>query len=169
MIKIGLISDTHGVLDPRVMDFIKGVDEIWHAGDWGDFSLYDELSEMAKVRGVYGNVDGPMRTDILPLNQLFTVEKVKVLITHIGGYPGNYEARVRKLILKERPKLFISGHSHILKVMYDKKHELLHINPGAAGHSGFHKAITAVRFEIDGDRIENLQVFELPRKGKMGY
>ena len=169
MTKIGLLSDTHAVLDPRVLDFLKGSDEIWHAGDWGDISLYEGLSELAPVRGVYGNVDGPVNTSLLPENQIFMVEKVKVLMTHIGGYPGRYEPRVRKLILQEKPRLFISGHSHILKVVYDKKYELLHINPGAAGHSGFHKVITAVRFEINGDRIENLQVFEVPRKGRMGY
>ena len=169
MTKIGLLSDTHAVLDPRIANFLKGNDEIWHAGDWGDIGLYDELKEIAPVvRGVYGNVDGPINTKLLPENQLFTIEKVKVLMTHIGGYPGRYEPRVRTLIIKEKPKLFISGHSHILKVMYDKKYDLLHINPGAAGHSGFHKQITAVGFEINDDRIENLQVFELPRKS-VGY
>lgn len=164
MIKIGLLSDTHAVLDPKVLDFLKDSDEIWHAGDWGDISLYDELNGIAKVRGVYGNVDGPINTSILPENQIFTIEKVKVVITHIGGYPGRYEPRLRHILIQEKPQLFISGHSHILKVMYDKKYKLLHINPGAAGHSGFHKVITAVRFQIDNDKIENLAVFELARK-----
>jgi len=168
MKKIGLISDTHAVLDPKVLEFLKESDEIWHAGDWGDIELYDDLSKIAPVRGVYGNVDGPINTSILPENQIFTVEKVKVVITHIGGYPGRYEARLRQILLKEKPQLYICGHSHILKVIYDKKYELLHINPGAAGHSGFHKVITAVRFQINGDKIENLEVFELPRKGR-GY
>lgn len=168
MLKIGLISDTHAVLDPKVINFIKESDEIWHAGDWGDISLYDELKTIAPVRGVYGNVDGPINTSILPENQIFTVGKVKVVITHIGGYPGRYEPRLRQILIKEKPQLYICGHSHILKVIYDKKYDLLHINPGAAGHSGFHKVITAVRFQIDGDRIENLEVFELPRKGR-GY
>jgi putative phosphoesterase len=168
MIKIGLLSDTHAVLNPKIMDFFKDCDEIWHAGDWGDISLYDELSEIAPVRGVYGNVDGPINTSLLPENQIFTVEKVKVVITHIGGYPGRYEPRLRQILLKEKPQLFISGHSHILRVMYDKKYKLLHINPGAAGLSGFHKVVTAVRFQIDGEKIENLEVFELARKGR-GY
>lgn len=166
MIKIGLLSDTHSVIDPRVMDFLKDSDEIWHAGDWGDIDLYDDLSDIAPVRGVYGNVDGPVNPSLLPENQIFTVEKVKVVITHIGGYPGRYEARLRQILIKEKPQLYICGHSHILKVMYDKKYNLLHINPGAAGHSGFHKVITAVRFQIDGDRIENLEVFEVARKSK---
>ena len=168
MKKIGLISDTHAVLNLKIMEFLKGSDEIWHAGDWGNIELYDELSKIAPVRGVYGNVDGPINTSLLPENQIFTVEKVKVVITHIGGYPGRYEARLRQILLKEKPQLYICGHSHILKVMYDKKYELLHINPGAAGHSGFHKVITAVRFQINGDKIENLEVFEMPRKGR-GY
>ena len=168
MTKIGLLSDTHAVLDPRVLEFLKNSDEIWHAGDWGDISLYDELSKIAKVRGVYGNVDGPIDTTILPENQIFTVEKVKVVITHIGGYPGRYEARLRQILIKEKPQLYIAGHSHILKVVNDKKYNLLHMNPGAAGHSGFHKVITAIRFEIDGDKIQNLQVFELPRASR-GY
>jgi putative phosphoesterase len=168
MKKIGLISDTHAVLDPKVLEFLKESDEIWHAGDWGDIDLYDDLSKIAPVRGVYGNVDGPINTSILPENQIFTVEKVKVVITHIGGYPGRYEPRLRQILLKEKPQLYICGHSHILKVIYDKKYELLHINPGAAGHSGFHKVITAVRFQINGDKIENLEVFELPRQGR-GY
>lgn len=166
MIKIGLLSDTHSVIDPRVMDFLKDSDEIWHAGDWGDIDLYDDLSDIAPVRGVYGNVDGAVNPSLLPENQIFTVEKVKVVITHIGGYPGRYEARLRQILIKEKPQLYICGHSHILKVMYDKKYNLLHINPGAAGHSGFHKVITAVRFQIDGDRIENLEVFEVARKSK---
>ena len=168
MMRIGLISDTHAVLDPKVLDFLKGSDEIWHAGDWGDIDLHDELRKIAPVRGVYGNVDGPINTTLLPENQIFTIDKVKVVITHIGGYPGRYEPRLRQILLKEKPQLYICGHSHILKVIYDKKYKLLHINPGAAGHSGFHKVITAVRFQIDGDKIENLEVFELPRKGR-GY
>jgi len=168
MKNIGLISDTHAVLDPKVLEFLKGSDEIWHAGDWGDIDLYDDLSKIAPVRGVYGNVDGPINTSLLPENQIFTIEKVKVVITHIGGYPGRYEPRLRQILLKEKPQLYICGHSHILKVIYDKKYELLHINPGAAGHSGFHKVITAVRFQINGDKIENLEVFELPRQGR-GY
>jgi len=168
MTKIGLLSDTHGILHPKVMDFLKGSDEIWHAGDWGDISLYDELSEMAPVRGVYGNVDGPINTSLLPENQIFSIENVKVVITHIGGYPGRYEPRLRQILIQEKPQLYIAGHSHILKVMYDKKYNLLHINPGAAGLSGFHKVITAVRFQINKDKIENLEVFELARKGR-GY
>lgn len=168
MIKVGLISDTHAVLHPKVIEFIKGSDEIWHAGDWGNIELYDELGKIAPVRGVYGNVDGPINTSILPENQIFRVEDMKVVITHIGGYPGRYEPRLRKILLEEKPQLYIAGHSHILKVIYDKKYELLHINPGAAGQSGLHKVITAIRFEVNRDRIENLEIFELPRQGR-GY
>ena len=164
MTRIGLISDTHSVLTEAVKNFIKNSDEIWHSGDWGSKGIYNQLQELSPIiRGVYGNIDGPKFLSETPENQIFYCEEVKVLMTHIGGYPGRYQSRVRKLIIAEEPKLYIAGHSHILKVIYDKKHKLLHINPGAAGKSGFHKVITAIRFEINGDKIENLEIFEQPR------
>jgi putative phosphoesterase len=164
MLKIGLISDTHSTLLNPIKDFLKNSDEIWHAGDWGSLDIYNELSNICPIiRGVYGNIDGPKFKTNITENQLFYSEKVKVLMTHIGGYPGRYQSRIRKLITEEKPQLYIAGHSHILKVIYDKKHELLHINPGACGKSGFHKIITAIRFEINGDKIENLEIYEQRR------
>ncbi len=160
---IGLLSDTHGTVNPRIMDFFAGCDEIWHAGDIGKIETADILASIKPFKAVYGNIDG---TDIrlsYPKNQVFNCEDVKVLITHIGGYPGRYEKDIRELIETEKPGLFICGHSHILKVMYDKKHQLLHINPGAAGNSGFHHVITCVRFVIDGNDIRYLEVFEKQR------
>jgi len=164
MLKIGLISDTHSTLLKPIKDFLKGSDEIWHAGDWGSAEVHDKLLEICPiVRGVYGNIDGPKFSMETPENQIFYCEKVKVLMTHIGGYPGRYQSRVRKLIITEKPQLYIAGHSHILKIIYDKKYQLLHINPGAAGKSGFHKIITAIRFQIDNDKIENLEIYEQSR------
>jgi putative phosphoesterase len=165
MTKIGLLSDTHSNLFPEVLNFLKNSDEIWHAGDWGDNKVLKQLQVICPiVKGVYGNIDGPSYSENLPENQIFKCEDVKVLITHIGGYPGRYQSRIRKLIISEQPKLYIAGHSHILKVIYDKKYKLLHLNPGAAGLSGFHKVITAMRFQINGDKIEKLEIFELPKK-----
>lgn len=169
MIKIGLLSDTHSVLLPDIADFLKDSDEIWHAGDWGSIEVYNQLKNITPiVKGVYGNIDGPTFSPKFPENLIFKCESAKVLITHIGGYPGRYQPRVRKLIAEEKPQLYIAGHSHILKVIYDKKYQSLHINPGAAGKSGFHKVITAMRFEINGDKIENLQIFEVERKRRIG-
>lgn len=163
MLRIGILSDTHGYIHPRVLDFFAGVDEIWHAGDMGDVSIARQLRELKPLRGVYGNIDGrDVRvefTDVL----IFTVEKVKVLIIHTGGYPGRYDSRARLLIEQEKPKLFVCGHSHILKVFYDQKYDLLHINPGAAGKYGMHKSITAVRFVIDAENMRELEVMDIPR------
>ncbi len=162
--KIALLSDTHSILKKEIKEFLNGCDEIWHAGDWGSIEVYNELKNISPIiRGVYGNIDGPSFID-LPENQIFYCEDVKVLITHIGGYPGKYQSRVRKLIIDEKPKLYIAGHSHILKVIYDDKYELLHLNPGAAGSSGFHKISTAMRFEINKDKIEKLQIFEIAKR-----
>lgn len=164
MKKIGLLSDTHGYIHPRVSDFFMGCDEIWHAGDIGNIEVTDGLAAIKKVRAVFGNIDGgPLRT-VFKEYEFFQIEGVKVLMIHIGGYPGRYNPKARKLIEQYRPQLFISGHSHILKVIYDKKYELLHINPGAAGSSGLHQLITMIRFDINGQRIENLEIFETERK-----
>jgi len=163
MRRIGLLSDTHGFINPRILDFFSACDEIWHAGDIGNLETADKLASFKPLKAVYGNIDGIELRASYSKNQVFMCEKVKVMITHIGGYPGRYEKEARQLIDIEKPGLFICGHSHILKVMYDKKHELLHINPGAAGSSGFHHVITCVRFVIDGKNIRDLEVFEKER------
>jgi putative phosphoesterase len=163
MIRIGLLSDTHGSIIPRILDFFADCDEIWHAGDLGNLATADQLSAYKPLRAVYGNIDGSELRILYPKNLLFNCEGVKVLMTHIGGYPGRYEKSARTIIEEEKPGLFICGHSHILKVIYDKKHALLHINPGAAGNSGFHHVITCVRFVIEGKDIRELEVFEKQR------
>ncbi|MBD80801.1 MAG: YfcE family phosphodiesterase [Crocinitomicaceae bacterium] len=165
MTKIGLLSDTHSHLDEAVFRHFKNCDEIWHAGDIGDLSVMDQLKEFKPVRGVYGNIDDQQVRKEYPLNNRFLCEQVDVWITHIGGYPGRYSPSIRKEIAINPPKLFICGHSHILKVMPDKKLDLLHINPGAAGNHGFHKVKTLIRFSIHEDRIMDLEVIEIPRKG----
>ncbi len=163
MIKIGLLSDTHGFVDNKIFKFFKECDEIWHAGDIGNMETAIALERIAKLRAVYGNIDGHELRIAFPQNQRFTSEKVDVWITHIGGYPGRYNRLVVPEIYNNPPKLFISGHSHILKIMRDKKLGLLHINPGAAGKKGMHRVRTAVRFEIDNDRISNLEILEISR------
>lgn len=163
MTNIGVISDTHGILDNEVKNFLKECDEIWHAGDIGSPSVIKQLEELAVVRAVYGNIDDPTIRHQYPENNIFETAGVKVYITHIGGYPGRYQPRVKKLIHKEKPDIFISGHSHILKVMHDESNHLLHLNPGAAGNAGFHRYITAIRFQITNRRFENLEVFEKSR------
>ncbi|MEI6173885.1 MAG: metallophosphoesterase family protein [Bacteroidota bacterium] len=163
MLHIGILSDTHGFLHPRVLEFFAGMDEIWHAGDMGDISVARKLRELKPLKAVYGNIDGQDVRIEFPEVLVFQVEQVKVLMTHIGGYPGRYDSRARQLIGQEKPKLFVCGHSHILKVMYDKKWELLHINPGAAGKYGMHKSITAVRFIVDGDNMRDLEVLDITK------
>ena len=163
MKKIGLLSDTHSYLHPKIFEYFLECDEIWHAGDVGNAYIIDELAKFKPVRAVYGNIDGQEIRKICPKNQRFKCEEVDVWITHIGGYPNRYSSDVRELIKKKPPKLFISGHSHILKVMYDKKLNLLHMNPGAAGKYGVHKLITMLRFSIDGKDIKDLEVIELPK------
>jgi len=165
--RIGLLSDTHEYLDPKVLEYFKDCDEIWHAGDLGDAAVSDQLSAVKKFRAVYGNIDDDEIRKLYPLVESFTVEDVKVLITHIGGYPGNYSTEAKKLLDEKRPDLFIAGHSHILKVMRDEKLNLLHINPGAAGRQGMHKMRTIVRFVINGKRIEDLDVIELGKRGTL--
>ncbi len=159
--KIGVLSDTHSFLHPKVLNFLKSCDEIWHAGDIGNLEILNELSKIAKVRAVYGNIDDDKIRITCPENAVFEVEGMKVFMTHIGGYPGRYYPKARKIIDKEKPGIFISGHSHILKVMPDKKRQLLHINPGAAGNHGYHKTITAIRFVIANAKIDDLEVFDL--------
>lgn len=165
MVKITLLSDTHGYLDDRILHYCAEADEIWHAGDIGTEDVIDQLEAITTFRGVYGNIDGQKIRVRCPLHQRFMCEDVDVWITHIGGYPGRYDRKVREEIYRNPPKLFICGHSHILKVMPDKKLGLLHMNPGAAGINGFHKIRTLLQFEISGDNIENLRVVELGKRG----
>ncbi len=161
MTRIGLISDTHGYLDEAVFDHFKNCDEIWHAGDFGDLELPDRLMHQKKLRGVYGNIDGNEIRTIYPERLFFTCEEVNVFIQHIGGYPGRYAPGVKKEIITNHSQLFISGHSHILKVMYDDSLRCLHINPGAAGRQGWHTVRTIIRFSIDKKEIKDCEVIEL--------
>lgn len=163
MVKIGLLSDTHGYIHPRVSDFFSECDELWHAGDIGNQETADFLAKIKPLRAVYGNIDGNTLRQSFKEVELFQSEKAKVLMIHIGGYPGKYNPKARKLIEEYKPDIFISGHSHILKVIYDKKYRLLHLNPGAAGKSGMHKLITMIRFVIDGKDIRDLEIFEAKR------
>ena len=163
-IKIACLSDTHGFLDKRLTGFLESCDEIWHAGDIGALEVAESLEGLKPFRAVYGNIDGQDIRIRYPQHQRFFCEGVDVWITHIGGYPGRYENAVKPAIFESPPRLFISGHSHILKVMNDKKSGLLHINPGAAGKSGWHKVQTAVRFVIDKQNISGLEIIELERK-----
>lgn len=164
MKRIALISDTHNYLDPKIFKYFESCDQIWHAGDIGTIAITDELSKTKPVIAVYGNIDGQDVRKVHPLNQQFMCEKVKVFITHIGGYPNRYSAEALEEIKRYQPQLFICGHSHILKVMYDDKNKLLHINPGAAGNHGFHSVKTLVRFTIDEDKIKDLEVIELGKR-----
>ena len=161
MKKIGLLSDTHGYLDPAVFKYFDKCDEIWHAGDFGNLAIADELLAFKPFRGVYGNIDGAEVRTVYPENLRFNCEEVDVWMTHIGGYPDRYSPKVKSEIYNNPPKLFICGHSHIVKIIYDKKINCLHVNPGAAGKHGWHKVRTLVRFSIDGNRIENMELIEL--------
>lgn len=161
MKRIGLLSDTHGYLDAAIFKEFSACDEIWHAGDFGNIDVVEGLKNFKPVRGVYGNIDGPEIRALFPETNIFMCEGVKVLMKHIGGYPPKYNPETKKQILEVQPQLFISGHSHILKIMYDDKLQCLHMNPGAAGKQGWHKVKTLVRFTIDGADIKNCEVVEL--------
>jgi putative phosphoesterase len=163
MTKIGLLSDTHNYLHNKIFEYFKNCDEIWHAGDIGNIELADKLNKFKPLRAVYGNIDGQDVRAVYHKDLRFMCEKVDVWITHIGGYPGRYAPEVRKKIKLNPPKLFISGHSHILKVIYDKKLNLLHVNPGAAGKYGIHKVITLVRFTIDINKIKDFEIIEIKK------
>ncbi|RZT00007.1 metallophosphoesterase family protein [Aquimarina brevivitae] len=164
MTKILLLSDTHSYIDERILHYCEKADEVWHAGDIGDLTVTDQIEKLKPLRAVYGNIDDHHIRASFPLHQRFTVENVSVWITHIGGYPPKYNAMVREELKLNPPRLFICGHSHILKVMPDSKLGVLHMNPGAAGKHGFHKVRTMLRFEINKDNIENLEVIELGKK-----
>jgi len=161
MFRIGLLSDTHGFYDPRIAEHFGGCDEIWHAGDIGDYHVVKMLSRISTIVAVFGNIDGTPIRSMYPAHQRHTREGVDIWMTHIGGYPGNYDSRVKPGIYTHSPGLFISGHSHILKVMPDKRNGFLHMNPGAAGRNGLHKVRTLIRFEVDHGQINNVDVIEL--------
>ena len=163
MTRIGLISDTHGYLDDAVFKHFENCDEIWHAGDFGNIELADKLAAFKPLRGVYGNIDGTDVRTVYPEHLRFMCEKVDVWMTHIGGYPDRYAPDVKREIYTKPPALFISGHSHIRKVIYDKKINCLHLNPGAAGKQGWYKVRTLIRFSITDEKIHTLDVIELHR------
>ena len=165
MKKILLLSDTHSYIDVQILKFVKQADEVWHAGDIGDLKVTDTIKELKPLRAVYGNIDDASARLEFPLDNKFTVEGVSVWMTHIGGYPNKYNQRIRDEIQQNPPKIFISGHSHILKVQFDKKLNLLHLNPGAAGNHGFHKVRTMIRFTIDKEQIKDMEVIELAKRG----
>ena len=164
MTRIGLISDTHGYLDEKVLTHFAHCDEIWHAGDFGHAGIAEALKKTKPVRGVYGNIDGQDIRSEFPETLFFTCESVKVCMVHIGGYPPKYNPRSKPLIQQNRPQLFISGHSHILKVIYDPTMECLHMNAGAAGKQGWHQMRTLIRFVIDGKDIKDCEIIELGKK-----
>lgn len=167
MKRIGLLSDNHSYIDENILGYFTECDEIWHAGDIGDEMVTDRLAELKPLRAVYGNIDDARLRRQFPLDQRFICEGLDVWITHIGGYPGRYQKRVREGMQLHPPGLFISGHSHILKVMPDPKYDLLHINPGACGHHGFHQVRTIVRFSVDEGIVSDLEVVELGRRGRV--
>lgn len=165
MKKILLLSDTHSYIDDQILKFVKQADEVWHAGDIGDLQVTDTLKKLKPLRAVYGNIDDYQARLEFPLDQKFSIENVHVWMTHIGGYPDKYNQRIREEIKKNPPTIFISGHSHILKVQFDKKLNTLHLNPGAAGNHGFHQVRTMLRFVIDDDTITDLEIVELAKRG----
>lgn len=167
MIRIGLLSDTHGYLDEGILDALASCDEIWHAGDFGSTDVIHQLKAIKPLRGVFGNIDGtPIRLEF-PEDSRFVCEGLEVYMTHIGGYPGKYPARVKSILAQNPPGLFICGHSHILKIMPDQTLGFLHINPGACGQEGFHLMRTLVRFSIDSGKIKDLEVVELGKRGRV--
>lgn len=169
MFRIGLISDTHGFLDPAVFKHFDACDEIWHAGDFGPntdkHSVAAQLAKFKPLRGVYGNIDGQDIRTVYPEKLRWQTEGVEVFMTHIGGYPPKYNPAVKKELLAHHPKLFICGHSHILKIMFDDQLQCLHMNPGAAGNHGWHKVRTIIRFTIDGASMRDCDVIELGKRG----
>lgn len=159
-----LLSDTHSHIDESILKYVRLADEVWHAGDIGDLQVTDAIKALKPLRAVYGNIDDDKARMEFPLHNRFSCEGVDVWITHIGGYPGKYNQAIRAEIQRNPPKLFICGHSHILKVQFDKSLNLLHMNPGACGIYGFHQVRTMLRFEITGDKIQNLEIIELGKK-----
>ena len=164
MKKIGLLSDTHGDLDPKIFHYFKDVDEIWHAGDIGSLDVIDALRKFKPLKAVYGNIDDHKIRIEFPEFNRFWCEDVEVLMTHIGGKPGKYSKPAFEALESKTPKLFICGHSHILLVQYDSRYKMLWMNPGACGIKGFHQVKTIIRFTIDKEKIENLEVIELGKR-----
>jgi len=164
MTKILLLSDTHSFIDEQILKYVKQADEVWHAGDIGHLKVTDCIKKLKPLRAVYGNIDDATARLEFPLHNRFLCEQVDVWITHIGGYPGKYNINIREEIKANPPKIFIAGHSHILKVQYDKKLQSLHLNPGAAGKHGFHKVRTMLRFEINDSDIKNMEIIELEQR-----
>ncbi|QCX00893.1 metallophosphoesterase family protein [Aggregatimonas sangjinii] len=164
MTKILLLSDTHSHMDDTILKYVRQADEVWHAGDIGSLTVTDSIAKLKPLRAVYGNIDDHMIQKEFPLNDRFFCEGVEVLMTHIGGYPPKYNSRTRALLKVKPPKLFICGHSHILKVMMDKPLGVLHMNPGACGKHGFHQMRTMLRFTINGEDIKDLEVVEIGKR-----
>lgn len=167
MKRIGLISDTHGYLDEAVFKHFDKCDEIWHAGDFGPVEIANKLAAFKPLKGVYGNIDGQDIRTLYPETLRFTCEEITVFMTHIGGYPPKYNAAVKKQLMADPPQLFICGHSHILKVMFDESLKCLHMNPGAAGVQGWHKVRTLIRFVIDGNNMRDCEVIELGKRSSI--
>ena len=166
MKKILLLSDTHSHIDERILHFVSQADEVWHAGDIGDLAVTDAIADLKPLKAVYGNIDDHRARSSFPLDLKFDCEGMKVWITHIGGYPGKYNQRIREEIKQNPPQIFIAGHSHILKVQWDKSIQCMHLNPGACGVSGFHQMRTMLRFSIDKGSLKDLEVIELGLRGK---
>jgi putative phosphoesterase len=164
--RIGLLSDTHGFLDDSLFDYYRECDEIWHAGDFGALAVLERLREFKPVRGVFGNIDGAELRAKLPEDLEWTAAGLRVYMTHIGGYPGRYDARARRELMGRKPDLFLCGHSHIPRVMRDEKLGLLHLNPGACGHAGWHTERTAMRFSIEDGRAGKLELIQLGKRGR---
>ena len=167
MAYVGLISDTHGLWDGRVRDFLAPVDTIWHAGDFGTTAVFDAISAFKPLTAVYGNCDGAELRRCCPPVQVFTLEGMKVLMMHIGGYPGRYDYRALRLIEAYRPQIFVCGHSHILKVVRDQHYDMMVLNPGAAGIQGFHLVRTALRFRIEDGELKDMEVGEWDRNNQI--
>ena len=161
MTKILLLSDSHSYIDDRILAYAAQADEIWHCGDFGSMAVIEELEKVKPLKGVFGNIDDAKIRSVFPEVNRFFCEKLEVLMVHIGGYPGRYTPIARKEISEKAPSLFISGHSHILKAMFDEKNNLLHLNPGACGKQGWHKTRTMMRFVVDGEEVKDLEVIEL--------
>lgn len=163
MTRVGILSDTHGDFNPALFTFFEHCDEIWHAGDWGDWKTVDTVMKFKPVKSVYGNIDGTEIRRTFPEINNFLVEDLKVCILHIGGYPGKYSVKFLQILKNDKPDIMVCGHSHILKVMRDSKNSLMHFNPGASGNKGFHKVCTALRLKIEGKRMFDLEVWEQKR------
>ena len=163
MKRIGIISDTHGTFDDTLREFLRDVDEIWHAGDIGSLEVSDRIAAFKPLRAVAGNIDDALTRRIYSDFNVFDCEGVRVLMTHIGGYPRRYDPRILPRIRSARPTLFVAGHSHILRIIYDPVYRLLHLNPGGAGNYGIHKVRTALRFVVDGAEVRDMEIGEWPR------